>query len=216
MPSETSAPWRNSPPRESASRIEKEFIRKDGSRVPILIGAAMFEDNREEGVCFVLDLTERKKLEQQFLRAQRMESIGTLAGGIAHDLNNILAPIMMSIDILKDLGTRSAGRRDSGDDRGQRQTGRGHRAAGAFVCPRHGGAKNRSPAQTPVEGPGKHHQGHLSEKHPAAVLRSQRYLDDFGRSHASAPDSPESLRECPGRDAGRRQFDHQRRKLRAG
>ncbi|MDI1314527.1 PAS domain S-box protein, partial [Prosthecobacter sp.] len=47
------------------------------------------------------DITERKKLEQQFLRAQRMESIGTLAGGIAHDLNNVLAPIMMSIELLK-------------------------------------------------------------------------------------------------------------------
>jgi len=46
------------------------------------------------------DITEKKKIEAQFLRAQRMESIGTLAGGIAHDLNNILAPIMMSIDIL--------------------------------------------------------------------------------------------------------------------
>jgi len=47
------------------------------------------------------DITEKKKIEAQFLRAQRMESIGTLAGGISHDLNNILAPIMMSIDILK-------------------------------------------------------------------------------------------------------------------
>jgi len=47
------------------------------------------------------DITEKKKIEAQFMRAQRMESIGTLAGGIAHDLNNILAPILMSIDILK-------------------------------------------------------------------------------------------------------------------
>ncbi len=47
------------------------------------------------------DITAQKKLEAQFLRAQRMESIGTLAGGIAHDLNNILAPIMMSIEFLK-------------------------------------------------------------------------------------------------------------------
>jgi PAS domain S-box-containing protein len=47
------------------------------------------------------DITHQKLLEQQFLRAQRMESIGTLAGGIAHDLNNVLAPIMMSIDLLK-------------------------------------------------------------------------------------------------------------------
>ena len=47
------------------------------------------------------DITERKKLERQFLRAQRLESIGTLAGGISHDLNNVLAPIMMSIELLK-------------------------------------------------------------------------------------------------------------------
>lgn len=47
------------------------------------------------------DITERRRLEAQFLRAQRMESIGTLAGGIAHDLNNVLTPILMSVDLLK-------------------------------------------------------------------------------------------------------------------
>ncbi len=47
------------------------------------------------------DITEQRKLEQQFLRAQRVESIGTLAGGIAHDLNNILAPISMAVELLK-------------------------------------------------------------------------------------------------------------------
>jgi PAS domain S-box-containing protein len=47
------------------------------------------------------DITEKKKLEQQFLRAQRLESIGTLAGGIAHDLNNVLAPILMSVELLR-------------------------------------------------------------------------------------------------------------------
>ncbi len=82
--------------------FEKEFIRRDGTRLPIFIGAAMFEDDRSEGVCFVHDLSERKKLEQQFMRTQRMESIGTLAGGVAHDLNNILTPIALSIDILKE------------------------------------------------------------------------------------------------------------------
>lgn len=49
------------------------------------------------------DITGKKKLEAQFLRVQRMESIGTLASGIAHDLNNVLAPIMMSVEMLKDL-----------------------------------------------------------------------------------------------------------------
>jgi PAS domain S-box-containing protein len=48
------------------------------------------------------DITEKKKLEAQFLRAQRLESIGTLASGIAHDLNNILAPIMMSVNLLQE------------------------------------------------------------------------------------------------------------------
>ncbi len=47
------------------------------------------------------DVTERRKLEAQLLRTQRMESIGTLAGGIAHDLNNVVAPILMSVEILK-------------------------------------------------------------------------------------------------------------------
>ncbi len=46
------------------------------------------------------DITEQKRIEEQFLRAQRMESIGTLAGGIAHDLNNVLGPIMMSLEVL--------------------------------------------------------------------------------------------------------------------
>ena len=47
------------------------------------------------------DITERKQLEANFLRAQRMEGIGALAGGIAHDLNNILQPILMTAPLLR-------------------------------------------------------------------------------------------------------------------
>lgn len=47
------------------------------------------------------DITEQKRTQEHLFRAQRMESIGTLAGGIAHDLNNILSPIMMSVDMLR-------------------------------------------------------------------------------------------------------------------
>ncbi len=47
------------------------------------------------------EVSERKQLEAQFLRAQRMEAIGSLAGGIAHDLNNALAPIVMASEFLK-------------------------------------------------------------------------------------------------------------------
>ncbi|MES2659149.1 MAG: GAF domain-containing protein [Verrucomicrobiota bacterium] len=57
--------------------------------------------NPESVFALNTDITEQRKLEHQFLRAQRIESIGTLAGGIAHDLNNILAPISMSIELLK-------------------------------------------------------------------------------------------------------------------
>jgi PAS domain S-box-containing protein len=47
------------------------------------------------------DITEQKKLEMQLLRAQRLDSIGTLASGVAHDLNNVLTPIIMSVDIAR-------------------------------------------------------------------------------------------------------------------
>lgn len=47
------------------------------------------------------DVTEQRRTEEHLLRAQRMESIGTLAGGIAHDLNNILSPIIMSVEMLR-------------------------------------------------------------------------------------------------------------------
>lgn len=47
------------------------------------------------------DITEKKQLESQFHRSQRLELIGTLAGGIAHDLNNVLAPITMAIELLQ-------------------------------------------------------------------------------------------------------------------
>ncbi|MFO1482379.1 MAG: PAS domain-containing protein [Verrucomicrobiaceae bacterium] len=50
---------------------------------------------------FMADVTEKRRMETQVLRAQRMESIGTLAGGVAHDLNNILTPILMSLAILR-------------------------------------------------------------------------------------------------------------------
>lgn len=48
------------------------------------------------------DITNARRVEEQFLRAQRLESIGTLAGGIAHDMNNVLAPIMLGADLLRD------------------------------------------------------------------------------------------------------------------
>ncbi len=53
-------------------------------------------------LAIVTDITERKQFEAQALRAQRLDSVGTLAAGIAHDLNNALAPILMSTDLLRE------------------------------------------------------------------------------------------------------------------
>jgi PAS domain S-box-containing protein len=57
------------------------------------------------------DITEKKQIEAQFLRTQRLESIGALAGGIAHDLNNALAPVLMGMDLIRPELVGDQGRR---------------------------------------------------------------------------------------------------------
>ena len=84
----------------ASALYEKEFIRKDGSRVPILLGATAFEDNPNEGVCFVLDLSDRKRLETQLVQSQKLETVGKLAGGIAHEFNSILTAIIGQSELL--------------------------------------------------------------------------------------------------------------------
>ena len=63
----------------------------------IAVKSSLFHDNAGKPLRMIgihMDITEKKQLEAQFLRAQRLESLGTLASGIAHDLNNILTPIL--------------------------------------------------------------------------------------------------------------------------
>ncbi len=76
-----------------------------------IVSNAIDFGGRSARLVLVHDVTERRKFESQQLRAQRMESIGTLAGGIAHDLNNVLAPILMAVEILK-LNEQAEGDRE--------------------------------------------------------------------------------------------------------
>jgi two-component system cell cycle sensor histidine kinase/response regulator CckA len=89
-PSGTAKPW------------ETEIVRKDGTRVPILIGVSTFDKQRQQDVAFVFDLSERRELEEQLRRAQKMEAVGRLAAGVAHDFNNVLAGIVACSELLRD------------------------------------------------------------------------------------------------------------------
>jgi PAS domain S-box-containing protein len=82
---------------------ELQIERGDGRRRRAEVtGLPIVVDGEIVGAFWIAqDVTQKKIMEGQFLRAQRMESIGTLAGGIAHDLNNVLSPIIMAIELLK-------------------------------------------------------------------------------------------------------------------
>jgi PAS domain S-box-containing protein len=83
--------------------VEKEYVRKDGRRVPVLVGSATFEGQQDAGVSFVLDLTERKRAEEALRQAQaelthvaRLTTLGELTASIAHEINQPLGAMVNS------------------------------------------------------------------------------------------------------------------------
>ena len=84
--------------------IEHRIIRPDGEGRIVREQAEVVRDSSgriSRMVGTVQDVTEQKRIEAEFLRAQRMDGIGAIAGGMAHDLNNALAPILMGIQIIR-------------------------------------------------------------------------------------------------------------------
>ena len=91
----------------SIQPYEKEYIRRDGGRIPVLLGAAFFQESENEGVAFVLDLSERKHSEEALRRSEeawhkaqaelahvsRVATMGELTASIAHEINQPLGAI---------------------------------------------------------------------------------------------------------------------------
>jgi PAS domain S-box-containing protein len=96
----------------SCKAFEKEYMRKDGTRVPVLLGAATFGERQDQGVAFVLDLTERKRAEENLreserryreaqmslAHANRVTTIGQLAASIAHEVSQPIAATVTNAD----------------------------------------------------------------------------------------------------------------------
>jgi PAS domain S-box-containing protein len=93
--------------------FETEYVRRDGSRVPVMIGAANLEENGAEGVAFVLDLTERKRAEAEAIEserrfrdvelalahANRVATMGHLAASIAHEVKQPIAAMVLNAQV---------------------------------------------------------------------------------------------------------------------
>ena len=87
--------------------FEKEYLRKDGTRVPVLLGGTLFENGGNDGVAFVLDLTEQRRVQEDLQQAQqslyttqvelarvsRLTTMGELAASIAHEVNQPLTAV---------------------------------------------------------------------------------------------------------------------------
>jgi PAS domain S-box-containing protein len=96
----------------SPQQCEPHLTSTFGKEVWLVCQFSLFVRGDESHLLFLFnDITEKKKLESQILRSQRMESIGTLAGGIAHDLNNVLTPLLISVQVLKEKVTDDDGQK---------------------------------------------------------------------------------------------------------
>ncbi|MFQ5691454.1 MAG: GAF domain-containing protein [Nitrospinota bacterium] len=97
---------------EVLAPYESVNLRKDGSPVALEVSASFTEmEGRKRMIFFLRDITERMRLEEQLRRTQKLEALGRLASGVAHDFNNTLAVILGRAELLKKLIADSATRR---------------------------------------------------------------------------------------------------------
>ena len=83
---------------------ESKHKSKDGTLVEVECTSTLIKDQKGDyvaGVSILRDITERKKLEYRMLQSEKLKSLGELAGGVAHDFNNVLAAILGRVQLLK-------------------------------------------------------------------------------------------------------------------
>ena len=85
------------------SGLGNQLVRRDGGMVPVRISGLLTRDphtNTEYFAGYVEDMTQQSALEQQVRQVQKLEAVGRLAGGMAHDFNNILVVIKLSTELM--------------------------------------------------------------------------------------------------------------------
>ncbi|HLQ78847.1 MAG TPA: response regulator [Terriglobia bacterium] len=86
--------------------VRSRHRRKDGTTLHVEVAShELTYAGKSARLVLAMDIREKIEIETRLLRSQRIETIGTLASGIAHDLNNILAPILMGVELLKEQST---------------------------------------------------------------------------------------------------------------
>ena len=87
----------------AGSRVEVEALRADGFLTPVEVSVSQLRNGNVQHALIIRDISERRRLEQKFLEVQKMEAVGRLASGVAHDFNNILMGIIGCSQIAGDM-----------------------------------------------------------------------------------------------------------------
>ncbi len=99
--------WEQIMKRGYSEIYEKEYIRKDGTTVPVELRSHIVRDEEGKEVgrwAIIRDISERKRMEEELVKTEKLESLGILCGGIAHDFNNILTAVMTNISMAQMYG----------------------------------------------------------------------------------------------------------------
>ena len=146
----SSEEWRS----DGGKAYETVHLRPDGTTVPVLVSVTPLDDRKHPGsyVVTVQDLTDLKRTEERLRRAQRMEAVGRLAGGVAHEVNNMMTIILGFSDLLtRESKAPDDRQREVEEIRKAATAGREDHHPAARLQPAAGASAHRPPAEPVVE-----------------------------------------------------------------